>query len=331
MIIADSSARPRAPPDGEAEAGAETPAPERVGRTSAGDAPGAPAAGLPRSPALASGEVPAPAEAAEPACGSCPGAPADAEPGTGGISGHADEPDAGRGAAAEAEEEEEAKVEKEQETEVQEEEEEKEKEGEEAAGRKPSVCGTSAPQSRGNAAAGPPAAPGDTETPESGEEFESQFAFRGSEAPSYIKRRADDLLATPTEKAKRFRGYSSDTEYKRIVPSHMQDGIFSTPFPVEGALSPTLRVTLLTLYLPARLNRELLEFVNDPPANITAAPTEDNLYEWQGIIRGPPRTPYEGGTWFIRFQIPETYPYAPPKVRAFYFASETIGTVPRRL
>ncbi|XP_014485113.1 PREDICTED: ubiquitin-conjugating enzyme E2-22 kDa isoform X2 [Dinoponera quadriceps] len=41
----------------------------------------------------------------------------------------------------------------------------------------------------------------------------------------------------------------------------------------------------------------------------------DSLTELKGEIAGPPDTPYEGGNFVLEINVPETYPFNPPKVR----------------
>ncbi|VDO29299.1 unnamed protein product [Heligmosomoides polygyrus] len=40
----------------------------------------------------------------------------------------------------------------------------------------------------------------------------------------------------------------------------------------------------------------------------------DSLSEIKGQIRGPPDTPYQGGSFDLEIKIPDTYPFTPPKV-----------------
>jgi len=42
---------------------------------------------------------------------------------------------------------------------------------------------------------------------------------------------------------------------------------------------------------------------------------DDNFKAFKGQILGPPETPYEGGTFTLDIQIPDTYPFNPPKVK----------------
>lgn len=46
-----------------------------------------------------------------------------------------------------------------------------------------------------------------------------------------------------------------------------------------------------------RLNKELMAINNAKDADILIQPINDNLFHWQGLIKGPPDTPFERG-WF---------------------------------
>jgi ubiquitin-conjugating enzyme (huntingtin interacting protein 2) len=48
---------------------------------------------------------------------------------------------------------------------------------------------------------------------------------------------------------------------------------------------------------------------------VSAHMVNDNLKRWKGQIRGPQDSPYEGGTFIIDIQIPNDYPYKPPKMQ----------------
>jgi len=41
----------------------------------------------------------------------------------------------------------------------------------------------------------------------------------------------------------------------------------------------------------------------------------DNLMRLRGEIRGPPDTAYAGGTYKLEIEIPENYPFHPPKIK----------------
>jgi len=63
-----------------------------------------------------------------------------------------------------------------------------------------------------------------------------------------------------------------------------------------------------------RLKKELLEIKNDPPANISAGPINENIYEWEAVLIGPEDTPYHGGVYYLSIYIPLEYPMKPPNI-----------------
>lgn len=44
----------------------------------------------------------------------------------------------------------------------------------------------------------------------------------------------------------------------------------------------------------------------------------DTLTKIRGEIRGPPDSPYEGGTYSLDISIPDEYPFQPPIVRFLF-------------
>ncbi|ESQ38588.1 hypothetical protein EUTSA_v10029177mg [Eutrema salsugineum] len=57
--------------------------------------------------------------------------------------------------------------------------------------------------------------------------------------------------------------------------------------------------------------RELLQFL---VSEFSAGPVAEDIYEWQATLLGPPRSPYEGGIFFISIHFPPEYPFRPPMV-----------------
>ncbi|KAH9948491.1 ubiquitin-conjugating enzyme [Amylocystis lapponica] len=64
------------------------------------------------------------------------------------------------------------------------------------------------------------------------------------------------------------------------------------------------------------LRRQLAELTKKPVDGFSAGLADnDNLYEWEVMIIGPPDSIYEGGFFKARLSFPQDYPIQPPKMR----------------
>jgi ubiquitin-conjugating enzyme E2 D/E len=63
-----------------------------------------------------------------------------------------------------------------------------------------------------------------------------------------------------------------------------------------------------------RINKELRIIQDEANENISAGPCNDNLFEWDAMIIGPTKTPYEGGMFRLKIYFPVDYPFKSPKV-----------------
>ena len=82
-----------------------------------------------------------------------------------------------------------------------------------------------------------------------------------------------------------------------------------------------------------RIAKEIADIHADNLSNISANTigNGDDLTHLKGSFKGPPGTPYEGGTYMIDVRIPSDYPFKPPimkfdtKVWHPNVSSQTVG------
>ncbi|KAI9218787.1 hypothetical protein BC828DRAFT_197273 [Blastocladiella britannica] len=65
-----------------------------------------------------------------------------------------------------------------------------------------------------------------------------------------------------------------------------------------------------------RLMKELKALRTNPTEGIVAEPvSENNLFEWEALIHGPPGTYYEHGIFTALITLPQDYPLNPPVMK----------------
>ncbi|OWZ09299.1 Ubiquitin-conjugating enzyme E2 [Phytophthora megakarya] len=63
-----------------------------------------------------------------------------------------------------------------------------------------------------------------------------------------------------------------------------------------------------------RMRKEIAMLESDPPFGVSAWPKDDQIDRLQAQILGPDGSPYEKGVFHLDIEIPERYPFEPPKV-----------------
>lgn len=63
-----------------------------------------------------------------------------------------------------------------------------------------------------------------------------------------------------------------------------------------------------------RLQKEYKAFLKEPPPNIQAHPSPNNLLEWHYALEGAKGTDYEGGVYHGKVTFPADYPFKPPSI-----------------
>jgi len=66
----------------------------------------------------------------------------------------------------------------------------------------------------------------------------------------------------------------------------------------------------------SRLKKELAKLRREPPSgDIVAEPKENDVLTWFYAVKGPPGTPYQGGTYVGKISFPKEYPMKPPGIQ----------------
>ncbi|KRZ70819.1 Ubiquitin-conjugating enzyme E2 K [Trichinella papuae] len=95
---------------------------------------------------------------------------------------------------------------------------------------------------------------------------------------------------------------------------HLTPILYHTDYIIlKGVLTPEMANISLK-----RITREFKDVTSSPDleqSGIRVSFANDSHHVLRGEIRGPPDSPYEGGVYELDIQIPETYPFTPPKVK----------------
>ncbi|XP_011158987.1 ubiquitin-conjugating enzyme E2 J2 [Solenopsis invicta] len=63
-----------------------------------------------------------------------------------------------------------------------------------------------------------------------------------------------------------------------------------------------------------RLKQDYLRLKRDPVPYVLAEPVPSNILEWHYVVRGPEKTPYEGGFYHGKLIFPGEFPFQPPSI-----------------
>lgn len=61
------------------------------------------------------------------------------------------------------------------------------------------------------------------------------------------------------------------------------------------------------------ITRQCFKLQQSPPDGVTPVINEENILDIQADIKGPETTPYEGGIFRCKLELPNDFPNAPPK------------------
>ncbi len=64
-----------------------------------------------------------------------------------------------------------------------------------------------------------------------------------------------------------------------------------------------------------RIQKELADFLRDPPPGCSAGPKDDNISIWSATLSGPQDSVYEQGLFFLEIKFPPDYPYKAPNIK----------------
>lgn len=72
----------------------------------------------------------------------------------------------------------------------------------------------------------------------------------------------------------------------------------------------------MSMHAIIRIKKEYREVrESSDGSGVSADLVDDSFSHWKGRLIGPSGTPYAGGTFIVDIQIPQNYPFEPPKMR----------------
>ena len=63
-----------------------------------------------------------------------------------------------------------------------------------------------------------------------------------------------------------------------------------------------------------RVRKELADWNENPVEYLSGGPIKDDMFHWEVKMIGPPQSPYKDVVFVFDIQIPQDYPWKPPKI-----------------
>lgn len=122
------------------------------------------------------------------------------------------------------------------------------------------------------------------------------------DTPSSATRQTEAVLLPQSSP----RGLETNTAADSLI-------VVCTTYPRATSVYPSHH-SIMSSNRARRIAKEIADIHSDTLSHISANPTGngDDLTHLKGSFKGPPGTPYEGGTYMIDIRIPGEYPFRPP-------------------
>ncbi|KZV95979.1 hypothetical protein EXIGLDRAFT_671542 [Exidia glandulosa HHB12029] len=62
-----------------------------------------------------------------------------------------------------------------------------------------------------------------------------------------------------------------------------------------------------------RIHKEWADIQKEDLGKMSLAPKDDDMFQWDAVLPGPEGSVYEGGMFAVSIQLPQDYPFTPPK------------------